>query len=362
MTRSFYRERLHIVCSLFAMAAFCMPGWSAPLVVVAPVEAMSGTPALTLSGDLQSIRSVSLAAEVDGVIDQVRVDAGELVEAGQVLAVIREKPAALRLAALQAQLAEAVAAEELAGLVEQRLRRLIESRAVSVDGYDVARIELEQARALVAERKAVVEQQADILQRHQIAAPFAAVIAERKVEQGQWLNSGDSCYLLESVDVLRVVLAVPQKYFGQVSVGSPVEIHIDAQPELALQAEVGKLVPVIRRGGRTFEAWVDLDNSDLQLAPGMSLRARVGLSDKKLPPLILPRDAVLRRADGYTWVWRLAGKAGAHTVSEVEVQAVSARNDDLVVRSTELAVGDQVVVRGNEALRADMAVRVKGQE
>lgn len=362
MTRFLYYQRLYVLIALCVVALICAPAGAASLVEVSPVEAMTGTPTLTLSGDLQSIRSVSLAAEVAGVIDQIRVDAGELVEAGQVLAVIREKPAALRLRAMEAQLADAVAAEELAGLVEQRLRSLIASRAVSADGYDVARLELEQATALVAERKAAVEQQADILQRHRISAPFNAVVARRMVEQGQWLNAGDSCYALESVDVLRVVLAVPQKYFGQVGVGSPVEIRIDAQPELALQAEVGSLVPVIRRSGRTFEARVDLDNRELQLAPGMSLRASLGLSDKKLPPLILPRDAVLRRADGYTWVWRLAGSAGAHTVTEVEVQAVSARNDDLVVRSAELNIGDQVVVRGNEGLRADMAVRVQGQE
>lgn len=343
------------LCAMLTCFSLTVVANAQKLVSVAEVQLMEAAPTLSLSGDLRATQSVTLAAEVVGVVDDIRAEAGDIVEQGEVLAVIREKPAALKLAALEAQLKEARAAAELAELVQRRFESLIATRAVSQEEYDAARVEHEQALAIVAEREAAVDEQADQLARHRIRAPFDGVIGERLLEKGQWLAAGDASYSIHAVEVLRVVLAVPQKYFGAVVVGAPVDIDVVGLDE-PLHAQVSKIVPVVRRGGRTFEAWIDIDNRNLGLAPGMSLRARLGvLADA---PMLVPRDAVLRRADGYTWVWVVEGDQ----VREVAVQAMGAREDNLVVRGDELPAGSRVVVRGNEGLRAGDTIRLQGEQ
>ncbi len=74
--------------------------------------------------------------------------------------------------------------------------------------------------------------------------------------------------------------------------------------------------------------------------------------------LLLPRDAVVRAPDGSESVWVVAQHDGVDKVTKVPVKTGRAQRDFVEVAAEALSVGDRVVVRGNEILRAEQAVTV----
>ena len=347
-----------ISCLLFAMASFVVMAKPGTMVEVGFVASMQDGPGLTLAGELTAIRSARIAAEVAGTVGKVLAESGDNVDAGDDLAVVRQRPALLRLQALQARVAEARAGVERAEINERRLARLIPRKAVSQDEYDEARVELARRQAILATREAEALQQDDQLQRHYITAPFGATVVSRHIELGQWLDVGDPCYDIDDTAVLRARVAVPQQYYAQIAEGSEVRLIVDAVPDVVRALKVTRKLPNIRSAGRSFELWVDMDNSDNKLVPGLSVQAVITLLGQGAGKLLVSRDAVITYPDGSAVVW-VARKDGTEvTVHSLPVQISGARADQLIVQADSLQPGMRVVTRGNEALRDGQVVQL----
>ncbi len=238
------------------------------------------------------------------------------------------------------------------------MARLLPRKAVSQDEYDAARVELARNEAILATRSAEVLQQADLIQRHYIRAPFAATVVTRHVELGQWLNIGEPCYDLDDTAVLRARISVPQQYYGQVLEGSEVRLRMDAMPQPVLELKVSRKLPNIRSAGRSFELWVDIDNRELGLVPGLSVKADIALQGQPDERLLVSRDAVITSPDGSALVWFVRKAEGGVTVHSLPIQISGAVADQLIVQSDDLFAGMEVVTRGNEALREGQLVQL----
>lgn len=346
-----------VVCLLLSLVSCAL--LAQPIrVVVAPVEVIPEQGKLSLAGELGAIRSTLLSAEVEGSVASVFAESGDRVAAGAVLAVIREQPAQLQLQALQARVKEAEAGVERARINERRLKRLLPRNAVSQDEYDTARVELSRNEAILAVRRAEASQQADQLARHHIRAPFEGTIVGRQVEQGQWLDVGDPCYELDDTSTLRAVLAVPQQYYGAVQEGSAVQVRYDAMPDQAFELVLSRKLPTVRRAGRSFEVWLDVDNREQLLVPGLSLQAEIPLQNMQGDRVLVSRDAVMKQPDGKAWLWLLKQSAETTNVVRVDVVVTAAIGSGLIVSSPGLGPGMQVIVRGNEVLHEGQSVHI----
>jgi len=126
---------------------------------------------------------------------------------------------------------------------------------------------------------------------------------------------------------------------------------------------VSTLVPISDPSARTFLVRLDLDNEALRLAPGMS--ARVVLrpdTTKRNNALHVPRDALVRKDDGYYSLW-IADSRGGEVVSRQTTVSVIRFNGRFAViaesaGSDTVKVGDQVIIRGNESLKPGDTLRV----
>ncbi len=347
-----------ISCLLLGVSPLAVLAKPVTIVELGTVESMQGQPRLSLAGELTAIRSARVAAEVAGKVGEVLAESGDKVAFGDDLAVVGETPALLRLQAMEARVAEARAGAERAAINERRLARLLPRKAVSQDEYDEARVELARQKAILATRQAEAQQQADQLQRHHVRAPFSATVVSRYIELGQWLDVGDPCYDIDDTTVLRARVAVPQQYFGQILEGSEVRLRVDAMPQIAHDLKVSRKLPNIRSAGRSFEAWVDIDNSKMELVPGLSVRAEIALQGPPGENLLVSRDAVIKLPDGSTVVWLVREADGEVTVNSLPVQVSGARDEQLIVQAASLQSGMAVVTRGNEALSEGQAVRL----
>ncbi|MGM0413148.1 MAG: efflux RND transporter periplasmic adaptor subunit [Pseudomonadota bacterium] len=328
----------------------------APPVALTTVERAPVIEEVRLNGTVTALRSSRISAAVAGLVDEVRVDAGDRVDEGDRLVGLDAEPAEA-----DASAARAAAREGEAALAEARRRyeeaasmdagenipttevRARES-AVAVAEAELARLRAERERAEVA------------LRRHRVTAPFAGVIHTRNVDLGEWVTPGNELLRLVDTDNLRIDFAVPQDYYRRLDEGAELELLLPDGRTLA--ATIATRVPVTDSAARTFRLRARPPEAFVAL-PGMGVEGRLRLDTGEQAPAV-PRDALNRYPDGRVTVWVAEpseGEEDRYKVTERRLELGAAFGDRVAVRSG-LEGGERVVHRGNEALEADMTVRV----
>lgn len=348
---------------------FALTGVSTPLtaapnsgsspVAVAEVKMMDAQARIELTGTVIARRSSKLSTELDGLVEAVLVEEGDFVSEGQPLLRLRAKPKALELEAQKASLLRARAVTDLARLKESRQADLLKSKVAAKDTYDIAAAELRQASADVANSQARTSLLQDQLERLQLLAPFHGVIGHKGTEVGSWLRSGEVAFSLEEIGVVRVVFSLPQRYYSAVNEGTEVLITFDAWPGEPRQTKVSRKIDVGNSGARTFPVWVDFENSDHRIVPGMSARGLVdigGSSDQQV--VTVAQDALIKKPDGTELIWVIIDTGEGAQAQPLQVNTGRSFGDQVEVVKGALKAGDRIVVRGNENLQPGQQVQI----
>ncbi|MEL0081820.1 MAG: efflux RND transporter periplasmic adaptor subunit [Gammaproteobacteria bacterium] len=313
---------------------------------------------LKLTGSVEARRHSVLSAELSGLVSELYVDDGDPVSAGDLLLKLRDQPSQLQADFQRAGQRRADASVKLARLKEKRQGELLQSQAAAQDSYDIAEAELRRASADLAAARARVALIEDELQRHRVKAPFAGVISRKQTEVGSWVRPGDPLLNLDEMAVLRITAPLPQRYFSQVEEGSEVMLQFPALPGEQVAATVSRKVTAANPTSRTFPLLIDLPNPDNRLAPGMSVDIYLQLAGADQPVLQVAVDALVRRADGSTLLWKVVGEGEQGEVAPVAVSTGRAVGGLIEITDGPIAAGDRVVEQGNERMRPGLPVRI----
>ena len=315
---------------------------------------------INVTGTVTSSRTAVLSTAVAGLVEDLLVDEGYRVNAGDILV------------NLDAELAQLALERTVAGLQQRETelddarRRFAEAEQVAAQ-RSIARSQVESLRAevasdeaaLVAAQAAVREQRA-IVARHSLKAPFAGVISQRYAELGEWVSPGDGLLELVETDNLRFDFRVGQEHFNALSPQTPVEITLDAVPGEAIPGSIDTIVPVKNPGARTFLVRVLADTTaaeePLRVTPGMSVRGKLKIDTGRLG-VAVSRDAILRFPDGRVTVW-VVDTGGDEPVVHEQVVRTGSEFGGVVEITSGLENGDLVVVRGNETLQEGQTVSI----
>jgi RND family efflux transporter MFP subunit len=329
-------------------------------VAVASPERQPVFSLVDVTGTVTSPRVAQLSVAISGLILAVRAEEGDRVAAGQVLVELDPELAELESRSARAQVTQADTA-----LIDSR-RRLQEAKTLGSSGgiaqtlvLDLAS-EVEQDSAALQQARAQVALREALVTRHTLKAPFAGVISRRMGEAGEWVTPGQGVLELVATDDLRMDFAVAEDFFPALNIDTPVQFSFNALPGESFTGRVQTLVPVTDPGARTLLLRVVAHDKgqaqDPRIMPGMSARATL-----KIPQLdsglVIPRDALLRYPDGRVVVWTVTpGDSGL----EAREKAVrTGQSFAGVVEIVEgLEAGEQIVVRGNEALQNGQRVRI----
>ncbi len=299
----------------------------------------------SLTGTISAERSARLSPRVDGLVAEVLVDAGDEVAAGELL--LRQDDAVARqaLARLQAQAAEAQAQ------VDESKRLLAEARQL----VDKSFVPASQVATRAAQRE-----QAELVARHRLPAPFAGVVAAKMAETGEWVQRGTPVLELIDLDSLRIDVQVPQERHAELQAGASYSLLPDAAGTTRVPAQLQALLPVIDPSARTFLLRLRPQNGDHQaLLAGGSTRVEIALPARE-PALAVSRDALLRRPDGSHSLFVIErGDAGGWIARERSVRVLRDAGTQVAIAEG-LSADDQVVVRGNEALRDGQTIELAG--
>lgn len=204
-----------------------------------------------------------LRATVGGLVTDVMVDEGDVLEPGQVLAVLRDDDLSISLQEAEAERATAVrTAASARARGDESSARLAQISADELTGR--------------------VELLSDQLERTKLRAPVGGVVLTMRPWErvGEWLDRGETFVMLGRVDDLELEARVPQRHIDRVRVGQRVRLKVEARPELTFAGRVTEIAPQAEpgedpRADPTFVVRARIDNSGGELRPGMLARAKV---------------------------------------------------------------------------------------
>ena len=317
-------------------------------------------PARALAGE-----SAQIYPRATGFVSERRVDLGDKVEAGQVLAVIAAPETDQAVREANALLAQARADQELARVNYDRAQVLVGSGAISKELYSDRKANFDVAVGPRAAAEARLPAARERQGFQTVRAPFAGVVVARNVERGDRVvgdaASAEPMFEINALDPLRVVVDVPQNAALQVQPGAQGVVSFPELPGQTFDAQVVRSARAISRDAGVMRTELRLPNPDSRIPAGMVGTVRLQLA-RATPAVILPLSAVVQRG-ATAQVATLKSDAtldyrdvtlGRNLGNDIEVLSGVAANDTVVLAPNAL------LLPGNKVKAKPMAVEKKG--
>lgn len=331
-----------------------------PEVVTVQATAAGEFAELRLPARAVASESARLYPRATGFVTERRVDLGDRVEAGQVLAVVAAPEVDQEVRAAEAEARQARVDLELASGHHTRAEAMVRDRLISQEDYSDRRGARDAAQAALASAEARLANARQRQAFQQVRAPFAGVIAARNVERGDRVV-GDSAtaaaplFELNALDPLRVQVDVPQSAALQVRPGLAADVTFPELPGERFRAEVVRASQSISGEAGGMRVELRLPNPDGRIPAGMV--GEVRLQVPRAAAALVPLAAVVQDADGA----RVAGVGEDSTVAFRRV--VLGRNLGEAIEVVEgVAPGDTLVLAPNALLADGSRVRARPAE
>lgn len=247
------------------------------------------------SGDIRAAEQAPLSFRVPGSLTERRVDVGDAVRAGQVLAVLDSGDQSAQANAIRAQLAAAQAQLQRVTADQRRYAALAKDQLVSKSMMDAQNAAVAAAQGEVNAIQANLRLATNQARYTQLTAPRSGVIAERMAEAGQVVGAGQPIFTLAADGAREVVFAVPESDISQVRRGMPVQVELWSSPGAVMQGTIAELSPVADPATRTFTARarinpgavkVELGQSAKVMIPGLEVRGATAALSVPLTALV----------------------------------------------------------------------------
>ncbi len=284
---------------------------------------------LTLPGQTEAFDHADIFARATGYIAERRVDIGSRVKKGDLLVRIaapdldqQARQAEAQLGQLQAQLAVAHADVEqakanvtLANATDARTSTLAGQGWASKQNADQSRAGMLTATAALTAAEAKVKvAEANITAQHatvdrlrtlttfeNVVAPFDGVVVARMVDVGDLVHadsgSGTPLFSIESSEVLRVSVQVPQSAAVGIHDGVEARVRVAQMPDRAFDGTVSRSSVALRSSVRTLDTEVDVKNPDGVLRPGLYVAVTFAVP-RTHPRVTVPSEALIFDAAG----------------------------------------------------------------
>lgn len=318
---------------------------------VSSVSPTSGAMALKLqaNGSVAAWQEASIGAEVNGLrLVEVRVNIGDVVRKGQVLAVFAAESAQADLQAAQAALAEAEAASSAASADAQRAASLKDTGALSVQQIAQFNTQEATAKARVQAAKAQVLAAQIRLKNTQLIAPDSGVISARQATVGAVVGAGAELFRMVRQGRLEWRAEVTSSELGKIKPGAVA--LVTAASGAQVNGKVRMIAPTVDPQTRNALVYVDLP-SHAAIKAGMFARGEFTYGQQTA--LSLPQQALVLR-DGFTYAMRIEP---SNKVSQVKLQT-GQRSGDAVEILGGVKAGEKFVASGAAFLADGDTVRV----
>jgi RND family efflux transporter MFP subunit len=335
-----------------------------PTVRVAKAQSADSEMIITLPGTTLAFAAANIFARANGYIETRKVDIGDHVRAGDLLAQITAPEldhqiaqAQATLSQNQATLRQAQASRDLAQVTHDRDSSLVQKGWLTPQQGDTDRLTLEAQHGAVAVAQSnIAAQQALIRVLNQqkdyqsVVAPFDGIITQRNVDAGSLVQAGSTfMFTLMQSNVIRTQVYVPQDAAFGVAPGIDAVVRVPEMPDRTFPGKVTRFANALAPGTRTLLTEIDVPNPDGILSPGIYCTVELHIP-RKTPSVLVPADAVVFNGDGVQVAVIENGTARFHKVTvardlgtRVEVRDGIKPGDEVILRPmVNLADGNKV--------------------
>jgi RND family efflux transporter MFP subunit len=314
---------------------------------VAEAERRALAPTVSVPGTVSSRFDARIAAEVTGRLMFV-AEVGTAIPQDGVVARVDDITLRLQQAEIEAIVQRETNRLAFFDRELERLASLVADNIASPSDFERAVNERDLSRADLIIQQARLAQVNDQLERTEIRAPFAGVVAERLRQAGERVAVGEPVVRLTSPDELEIVARAPLSAVPFLAEETMLTVSKDGR---RLAASIRSLVPFGDARSHLFEIRLNLPGDD-EWKAGQAVRIAVP-TDGEREVIAVPRDALILRRDGAA-VFRV----NADGIAE-RLPVLTGASDGLMIEvEGAVRAGDRIVVRGGERLRAGQAVQV----
>jgi len=316
-------------------------------VVVANAVKMTMAPHTILPGTVISTRDAVIASEATGKVLSVAL-VGDIVKQGDSLAEIDSENAKQLVAQRKASLARLSSLYQYHKDYFDRVNLEDSKLGIPEIGIAELRSNMETAKAEMTSAQVALRSAELDLSRTSINAPFPGRVVSQSIQTGEYAQVGSPVVRLVDTSNLEISAQVPAALVQPIEVGSLLEINGSRKK---FKAPMRALVPVGDTISRTMELRVELVNSDLLVGSAV----RVSLPSAQAREVVaIPRDAIILRTNAqYVFVVDQSGIASRRDIE------LGFAEGDMIEAVGDIAAGDTVIVRGGERLRDGQAVAWK---
>jgi multidrug resistance efflux pump len=303
-------------------------------VTVGRAEARTVARSVETSGSLLAWEEVRATTQQPGTIARLRVDLGDRVSEGQVLAdydrrefelAVEQARAAVAvatanlrrqrdtLATLEAEVARSQSQFDWAKSELDRSQQLFQRQLIALREVDNARNGQNTAAAQLAAAKVALAQHPDLvkgaeaelnraeaalgiadkrLQDITVRAPIAGLVAKRHVSAGEFVKENTPLFTLVVAHTLKYVGTIPERHAPELQVGQAVRLTVEAYPGREFTGTVLRLAPAVDVQTRTLVLEARVPNESGALRPGFFAKGSV-LTQASAPAVVVPADALI---------------------------------------------------------------------
>ena len=227
---------------------------------------------------LEAVAEANIVSKVRGIVQEIKVEEGDEVRAGQIIAKIEDDQ--YRIEAERAK-----ATMDRLYNDYQRNKELFEKNLTSAEAYENSRFEYES-------QKSAYELSLLNYEYTSIKSPITGVISERLIKLGNMIGTDQQVFRVTDFDPIQAILHVPEHERSKIDKGQRAELLADAIPGKTFTGKVERISPVIDPQTGTFKVTVYMDRDQDQLRPGMFGRVKI-VYDTRVNTRMIPKAAVM---------------------------------------------------------------------
>lgn len=323
-------------------------GRSSSSETIRPVKSVVAAPANYTEREFAALSTptdaINLTFKVSGQILSIPVATGDLVDRGEVVALMDRREFELQLSSDRATYEQSLARLD-------RARRLIRHEAISQQ-------ELESAQSEFTRAESAYENSREQLDETSLRAPYAAIVERVYVDTYQRVQSGERVMRLVVPTTNQVAFTLPESFVDDIrNPESSYTIHFDNIPDIDFSATVKEWAST-SSDASGFPVTLTFTNPDTEryhITAGMSCVVAMTTPQSSSDSVIVPLSAIYAPTTGGTYLW-VIGDNNRVELKSVALDAPVGRSSVIVWNG--VSSGERVVTAGIYQLREGQLVKV----
>jgi RND family efflux transporter MFP subunit len=319
------------------------------------------------NGDIFAEFEVDVYSKVPDRIEKYYVEEGDYIKKGEPIARIIATTIEQAVRQAEAALIAAKAQEANLQVEFERSQRLFRENAMSQQQYDLIKTQYEANHAQVEQSEAALISARSHFKDATVSAPISGVIGKRYFENGDMANQMTPLVKIVQMDRLKIIVNAIEDDLGKLAVGQQAKITVRSYPDRSFIGSVKRISPILDPITRMADVEIMLNNSDHILKPGMYAEVEIIFGTLEnviaVPRFATTENTTTQTINGKNEVIKnyyvyLVNK-GKAVQKKLDVSYLNHKN---IAVDTAVAVGDTLIISGQNNLRDGMSVKVVGEQ